>query len=91
MILVIGVIRMSTYSLSSGGGIGSRSNDLGGEDFRILRISSSDTSSKKDRALLLVLSLVTETGFDNCSAALIFIILTLKKCPKVLAKSVVLM
>ena len=44
MILAIGVIRMSAYSLSSEVGIGSkshhRSHDVVGEDFRILRMSS---------------------------------------------------
>ena len=73
MLLVTGVIRMSTYySLTGEDGIGSR----------ILKMSSSDTGSKEDRVLLLVLGLVTETGIDDCSAALI---LSLKKCPKVLA------
>ena len=45
-------------------------------------------SSKEDRALLLLLDPVRGTGTDDCSATLIFIILSLKKCPKVLAKSV---
>ena len=48
MILVIGVIRMSVHSLTSEVGIGSKSHDLVGEDFRILRMSSSDTGSKED-------------------------------------------
>ena len=39
MILVIGVIRMSAQSLTSEVGIGSRSHDLVGDDFRILRMS----------------------------------------------------
>ena len=51
----------------------------------------SDTGSKEDRALLFLLSLVKETDTDDCSATMIFIILSLKKCPKVLAKSVGLM
>ena len=38
MILVIEVIRMSERSLTSEVGIGSRSDDLVGEDFRILRM-----------------------------------------------------
>ena len=59
-----------------------------GEEFRILRTSSSDTGSKNDKVLLLLLCLVAETGINDCSATLIFIILSLKKCPKVLAKSV---
>ena len=54
-------------------------------------MSPSDTGLKEDRALLLLLSLVRETGTDDCSATLMFIILSLKKCPKVLAKSVGLM
>ena len=51
MILVIGVIRMSAQSLTSEVGIGSRSHDLVGDDFRILRMSSSDTRSKEDRVV----------------------------------------
>ena len=47
--------------------------------------------TKEDRSLLLLLSLVAETGTTVCSATLIFIILSLKKGPKVLAKSVGLM
>ena len=82
MILVIGVIRMSVHSLTSEIGIGSRSHDLVGEDFRSLKMSSSDTGSKEDRALLLMLVLVIETRADDCSALLIFIILSLKKMPK---------
>ena len=46
MILVIGVIRMSAQSLTSEVGNGSRSHDSVGDDFRILRMSSSDTGSK---------------------------------------------
>ena len=61
MILVIGVIRMSAHSLTSEVGIGSKSHDLVGEDFRILRMSSSDTSSNEDMALLLMLGLVPMT------------------------------
>ena len=38
----------------------------------------SDTGSKKDRAPLLLLGLVKETGTDDCSATLILIILSLK-------------
>ena len=86
MILVIGVNRMSTHSLTSEFGIGSRSHDLVGEEFRILRILSSDTLSKEDRALLLPLGLVAGTGTDHCIATLIFIILTPKKYSNVLAK-----
>ena len=79
MILLIGVIRMSAHSLTSEVGIGSKSHDLVGGDFRILRMSSSDTGSKEDRALLLMLGLVIETGADDCSAVLIFIF---EKMPK---------
>ena len=61
---------------------------LVGEDFRILRLSFSGTASKEARALLLILGLVIETGANDCSAILIFIILSLKKCPKELARSV---
>ena len=87
MILVIGVIRMSAQSLTSEVGIGSKSNDLVGDDFRILRMSSSDTGSKEGRALLFMLGLVIETGADDCSTVLIFVILSQKKCPKELARS----
>ena len=87
MILVIGVIRMFAQSLTSEVGIGSRSHDLVGDDFRILRMSSSDTGSKEDRALLFMLGLVVETGTDDCSALLIFMILSQKKSPMELARS----
>ena len=79
---------MSAYSLTNEVGIGCRSHDLVGEEFRILRMSLSDTGSKEDRVPLLIFGLVRETGTDDCSATLILIILSLKKCPKVLAKSV---
>ena len=87
MILVIVVIRMSVHSLTSEVGIGSRSHDLVGDDFRMLRMSSSDSGSKEDRALLFLPGLVKETGADDCSAFRIFIILSLKKCPKEFARS----
>ena len=48
------------------------------DDFRILRMSPSDTGSKKDRAVLLLFGLVRETGTDDFSATLIFRILSLK-------------
>ena len=70
MILVIGVIRMSAHSLTSEIGIVSKSPDMVGEDFRSLRMSSSDTGSKEDRTLLFMLGLVIETGADDCSAVL---------------------
>ena len=82
---------MSAHSLTNEVGIGSRSHDLIGEKFRILSMSPSDTGSKEDRALLFLLSLIKKTGTDDCSATLTFIILSLKKCPKMLAKSVGLM
>ena len=82
---------MSVHCLTSEAGIGSRSHDLVGEEFRILRMSFSDTGSKEDRAPLLIFGLVRETGTDDCSATLFFIIFSLKNCPKVLAKSAGLM
>ena len=87
MILVIGVVRMTVHSLTSEVGTGSKLYDLVGEDFRILRMLSSDTGSKEDKILLLMLGVVIETGANNCSAVLIFIILSVKKCPKELARS----
>ena len=53
-------------------------------------MSASDLASKEDRTPLLLLGLVVERGTDDCSATLIFIILS-KKDPKVLTKSVGLM
>ena len=47
--LVIGVTRMPAHSLTSKIGITSRSHGLVGEEFRILRMSSSDSGSKEDR------------------------------------------
>ena len=70
---------MSAHSLTTEVVIRSRSHELVGEEFRILRRSSSDTGSMGDRVLLLLLGLVAETGIDECSATLIFIILSLKK------------
>ena len=83
MILVTGVIRISAHCLTSEDGIGSKSHDLVAEDFRILRMSLSDTGSKENRARLFMLGLVIETG----AAVLIFLILSLKKWPKELARS----
>ena len=40
--------------------------------------------------MLLILGLVIESGADDCSAVLIFVISSLKKCPNKLARSVVL-
>ena len=78
--MVIGVIWMSAHSLTSEDGIGSRSHDLAGEDFRILRMSSSDT--KEDRAILSILGLAIETGAEDYIPALSFIVLLLKKMLK---------
>ena len=69
---------MFTLPLTSEVGIESRSHDLVGEAFRILRMPSSDTGSKEDKTMLLLLGLVVETGTGDCSAALIFIILSWK-------------
>ena len=49
---------MSVHSLTSEVGIGSRSHDLVVKELPILRMSSSDTASKEDRALLLLHGLV---------------------------------
>ena len=54
-------------------------------------MSPSDTGSKEGRPLLLLFDLVREIGIDCCSSNLIFIILLLTQCPKVLAKSTGLM
>ena len=45
---------MSAHSLTSAIGMGSRLHDLVVDDFRILRMSPSDTGSKEDRAVLLL-------------------------------------
>ena len=74
--------RLSVHSFTSEVGIGSRSHVLEGEEFKILRMSSSDTGSKENRASLLLLCPVAETGTDDCSETLIFIILKLKKMLK---------
>ena len=66
----MGVMRISAHSLTSDVGIGSRSHDLDGEDFRILSSSSSDTGVKEDRVFLVGLGLVTEDGIDDCSGDL---------------------
>ena len=69
---------MFIHSLTSVVGIRSRLHDLVVDDFRILRMSPSDTGSKEDRAVLLLFGLVRETGTDDFSATLIFAILSLK-------------
>ena len=72
----MGVMRISAHSLTSDVGIGSRSHDLDGEDFRILSSSSSDTGVKEDRVFLVGLGLVTEDSIDDCSVDLILRILS---------------
>ena len=72
----MGVMRISAHSLTSDVGIGSRSHDLDGEDFRILSSSSSVTGVKEDRVFLGGLGLVTEDGIDDCSVDLILRILS---------------
>ena len=62
----MGVMRISAHSLTPDIGIGSRSQDLDGEDFRILSRSSSDTGVKEDRVFLVELDLVTKDGVDDC-------------------------
>ena len=80
----MGVMRISAHSLTSDVGIGSKSHDLDGEDFRILSSSSSDTGVKEDRVFLVGLGLVTEDGIDDCSVDLILRIFyhrrTYRKC-----------
>ena len=78
---------MSTHSLTSEVSIGPRSHDLVMEELRIFRMLSSDTGSKEDRGSLLLLGLVAETGADDCSATLIFIILSVRKWQKLLGKA----
>ena len=82
MILVFGVIRMSVHSLTCEVAIRSKLHDLLSEDFPIWRMSSSDTGLEEDRTLLLMLALGIKTGADECSASLIFIILSMKKSVK---------
>ena len=72
----MGVMRISAHSLTSDIGIGSRSQDLDGEDFRILSRSSSDTGVKEDTVFLVELGLVTEDGVGDCSVDLILRILS---------------
>ena len=72
----MGVMRISAHSLTSDVGIGSRSHDLDGEDFRILSSSSTDTGVKENRVFLVGLGLVAEDGIDDCSVDLILRILS---------------
>ena len=84
----MGVIRISALSMNSDVGIGSRPQDLDGEDFRILSRLSSDTGVKEDSVFLVELGLVTEDGVDDCSVDLILRILSKKNLQKVFARSV---
>ena len=84
----MGVMRISAQSLTSDVGIGSRPQDLGGEDFRILSRLSSDTGVNEDSVFLMELGLVTEDGVDDCSVDLILRILSEKNLEKVFARSV---
>ena len=79
----MGVMRISAHSLTSDVGIGSRPQDLDGEDFRILSRLSSDTGVKEDSVFL-----VTEDGVDDWSVDLILRILSEKNLQKVFARSV---
>ena len=74
--LVMGVMRISVHSLASEVGIGSRSQYLDDEDFRILSRSSSDTGVKEDTVFLVKFGLVTEAGVDDCSVDLTLRILS---------------
>ena len=47
----MGVMKISAHSLANDVGIGSRSQDLDGEDFRILSRSSSDTGVKRGQSI----------------------------------------
>ena len=58
----MGVMRISAHSLTSDVGIGSRSHDLGGDDFRIL---SSFLGQRCERVFLVGLGLVTKDGIDG--------------------------
>ena len=55
MILVIEVTGMYAQSLTVEVGIRYRSHDLVGEEFKMLRMSISDTGLMEDRALLMLL------------------------------------
>ena len=59
------VMRISAHSLTSDVGIGSRSQDLDGEGFRIFSRSFSDTG------IFSRVRSVTEDGVDDCSVDLI--------------------
>ena len=83
----MGVMRISAHSLTSDVGVGSRPQDLDGEDLRILSRLSSDTGVKEDNVFLVELGLVTEDGVDDWSVDLILRILS-KFLQKVFARSV---
>ena len=70
------VMRISAHSFTNDVGFGSRSQNLDGEDFRILSRSSSVTGVKEDRLFLVRLDLVTQYGVDDCSVDLILRILS---------------
>ena len=72
----MGVMTISAHSLTSDVGIGSRSHDLDGEEFRILSSSSSDTGVKEGRVFLVGLGLVTKDGIDDGSVGFILRILS---------------
>ena len=84
----MGVMRVSAQTLTSDIGIGSRPQDLDGEDFRILSRLSSDTGVKEDSVFLVELGLVTEDGVDNCSVDLTLRILSEKNLQNMFARSV---
>ena len=84
----MGVMRISAHSLTSDIVIGSRPQDLDGEDCRILSRLSSDTGVKEDSVFLVELGLVTEDGVDDWSVDLILRILSEKNLQKVFARSV---
>ena len=72
----MGVMRISAHSLTSDVGIGSRSHDLDGEDFRILSISSSDTGVKEDRVFLVGLHLIYGSIWGHKIVALEFCLIS---------------
>ena len=49
--ILLDVIRMSEHPLTSKFGIGSKSQNFAGQDFRVFRMLSLDTCSKEDRTL----------------------------------------
>ena len=88
MILVIGVARMSIQSLTRDVGQGSRSHDLFGEEEMSFFTSSSETGVKEDSCGgVLGGGICSPSPSSKLKAALIFVILSLKKEPKELAKS----